>query len=504
MQHRDNMGFAKRARSLPIQRSLPFVAVALSCVLSSVLGLAVVYKSTIAVLIIAATFVLNFMRCSALLIVCTAVFLTAATYRGLFLAFRVTIGGGPVSIYDVLWILVLIKVLPLSCQRKGDCLTWPMMLFASWSVVTAGIGLLFHQQLYDISKYLRADCFLVTGYLAVRMLPMDRRIDVLRVFVLGGTTTAILQIVTFAGALRGFNIWAVLGVNANPEGAYFNASDLAYNTAALRDNGVNIGFALLASLILISGIATTRHLFRQSTEITLLTVCLIGILLSLTRSAVLILIIGVIAILILGGRVVIRHIAILSTLGFTVLLLFGSYLYVVGTSAAPVLIPVVTRFSGLRLGTQDQTINYRLDETSQAWQILNGRWWYGIGAVSFATPQPDGTVLIHSQLHNGYLQALVNGGIIGLSSIVLLLLVGLVSSWNTAKHASDEENHFLGLVSLSCILTFAIAAYFGGAVNDAFQTPIIGLFLGFAVSSSVVAHRTLYPRSAPRASEHYP
>src|SRR5262249_25690121 len=218
------------------------------------------------------------------------------TYRGVFFRARLESPVGPIGLYDVLWLLVLVAVMGVAVRPRADRLLIPMAAFVALAVVSGAIGVGNGQSMYNVSKLLRAEIFLVIGYVAARALTDAGRTAVIRAIVLGGVITAALQVITFLSALNGVKIWSNLGIPAFDTGDTYVSVDFG-NPSIFRDNGVTINFAVLSCLILLSAIAVKERIFPRILVSVFMAVLLSGIILSLTRTVWLALVLGLLVIM---------------------------------------------------------------------------------------------------------------------------------------------------------------------------------------------------------------
>src|SRR5262249_50104606 len=92
-------------------------------------------------------------------------------------------------------------------------------------------------------------------------------------------------------------------------------------------------------------------------------------------------------------------------------------------------------------------------------------------------------VTSRSQLHDGYLNLLLAGGLFALGLVLLLLWKSIAAAWSLASGTADNGVRFLYMACLGVIVAFAVTSTTGGVVNDAFYTAAVGIFAGFALSA---------------------
>lgn len=414
-----------------------------------------------------------------------ALILTTATYRGAFFAVRTTSAGMDIGAFDLLWLVLfahLIIGLLAGRYRRIDRSTIP---FVFSICATVAVGIYFNQPLHNILKLFRTELFLVTGVIASQVLPLSKQVTFLRTIAIGGALTGLSQVVTFAFASQGIQIWALLGVAAKESPTFFDVDTSA--TSIFRDNGVTINFAVVSSIIVLTSLITRRGLFGRTTTALLLALSVVGVVLSLTRGAWLGLLVGGIIAVIQT-----RHMSVGRLLNWIGIGLLVGIVVFVWTAIDPNsdLIEQVlrTRLGSLEGGFEDTTVSARLLEIRETLDTLGANWLFGVGAatVSYVSEGTFGQakVVVRNQLHNGYLQYLLGGGLLALLSLLWMIARSLAAGWLAARKSDSDTEHFIAVSGLASVAAMLFISLTGGVINDSFQAPVLGALIGMMLSLS--------------------
>lgn len=403
----------------------------------------------------------------------------AASYRGALYASQVPIAGIVFNYLDLLWLLVIARFLVRSVSgwRPPPVAHAPLAI----ALLSLLVGLLWGQPLYNVARLFRVELLLAAGTYIGLGLTVPERLTVLRGIVLGGTITAIAQVATFLFALGGMNIWTRLGISAS------NSTDFrifdASSTSSYRDTGVVIDFAVYGLIGLLACAMNQVRLFGRTLSYAAATLCLAAIVLSLTRADWAVTVVGVGICLLLSSRnaanVRSRYILQFALVGIVVTGI------VLTTSSERVLTIVEDRFLSFQNGSDHNTLGARALESGGALSIIRESWLVGVGAanVSYAELGQDGLLIVRevNQLHNGYLQITLGGGLIGLGLLFWVLVSALLAARRQAIASSDAGISSTGRTAFVILLSTGVLALTSGVLNDAQQTGIIGLLVGMAL-----------------------
>lgn len=105
----------------------------------------------------------------------------------------------------------------------------------------------------------------------------------------------------------------------------------------------------------------------------------------------------------------------------------------------------------LVVGEQDPSIRGRTSDYAKIPQLMEGHWAFGRGLGTFQPSQ-------YFFLDNQYLGSLLEGGILGLSALVMVLVVAMGLARGARRHATTEATRGLGQA-----LSASVAALAGGA-----------------------------------------
>jgi hypothetical protein len=416
------------------------------------------------------------------------VFVTTATYRGVFLAGRITIVGVPIGPYDILWFLVFSKAL-LAVPRQSVALRVSGSRLARSATAFIVAGTLAAVGLAAISggvpvasliKLPRLVALLVIPAVAVGRTAIEPR-RLLRVVVMGGVVTALLQVLTFVLARGGINIWATLGVTYRDTGlARFVTS--SGDIGLIRDPGVSIPFAVLAFLILVvSSALSERVLHRKTLELPMGALCVVGILLSLTRTAYVASAVGVLAMLVLIGAAkttrLARKAATVATCAVIAVVFVGNS----SGDGSDVTEILLARAASIgRAPSRDVSQERRAAESTAALERVNGRTLFGRGDATVLVPRAPGfPATTTDTLHNAYIHYYLAGGLAVLIPILTLMLAMLVSTWRWARQGSGAT---LVPTSLFAMVVATVAMSFvGGVLDDPFFVPVFGALAGLVL-----------------------
>ncbi len=426
------------------------------------------------------------------------VLITCALYRGVIFASQVQIGPVVITPLDLLWMYTAIRYFWYARIERKQMPAMYLMLTVTF--VTAISGLLWSQPLYNIMKLLRTEFFFAVAIGFGGALGLEATVKILRAIVIGGSLTAIQQLVTFGFASAGIRLWAYLNIAAD-EGT----DPQIYNpnlTSSFRDNGVVINLSVFAIVILLAFVGAERPLFNRMTTATLLVLCVSGVILSLTRSNWIALFLGLLIWVLITRGMNLRRVSIvglISTLVIVSILLAGesSRMSSIGELLS-------ARLNNIQTGAEVNTMADRLNETRVAIGEVGKSAILGVGAADIDVVAISNDQVVHevrNQLHNGYAQYLVGGGIFGLLSIVLLLATGAVRSWHLSRRQAGSIH---AAVSRAVFLTLAMTSILSistGTINDFQQASVIGVVLGIALSpiarvpySSSIAHQQVVGR----------
>lgn len=419
---------------------------------------------------------------------CFIVFcISAGTYRGLLLLIRVNIAGVPLGLFDAMWAVALVAVFSQWLRKEGIKFRWVPIFLCMVAVYVAFVGILFHQPTYSVFKLFRAQLLLGVGVLIGQALSTEGRRAVLKALAWGGTATGIAQWITFLYASRGVSIWAHLGVAISDTSEESNAS--VSNLAGYRDNGVMISFTVVAALILVSAYFASYPEMRRPLYRVLLALCVSAVFVSLTRASWIALAAGCVFMAVSSARFNVSQL-IRKAIGPIIVVLLLSPL--ISTTAAGE--AVLGRLGSLRGGAQNETISDRLVESETALRMSGHFLLSGIGAAIVTIPRKTPgrpTVLeVRNQLHNGYANLLMAGGILGLLSVVVLLARCISGSWSATRWDSSHSRQFESMAVSGALVALALTAFTGGVVNDAFYTAVLGCLCGFALTLATFGSTT--------------
>jgi O-antigen ligase len=410
-----------------------------------------------------------------------ALLLTTATYRGIFFVLRVDAPGIALGIFDCIWLAVAFKIGLRWALNSRQSVLIPWVAFLTSIFLTVVVGLANAQPLYNIVKLFRTELFLLAGISLGLSLTQDARLVALRAIVIGGTITSLAQIATFLFALQGIQLWSLLGISATDSATYFEAN--SGQSSAFRDNGVAIIFSMASVIILFASLALDFTLFRRLFTLGMLYTSMLGILLSLTRSIWLGVALGVVLVMLQARNL--KLVRILGWIGS--LLILASAMILIG-SMSPSLDVVdqlfESRLSSLGSGLSDATTSDRIAESRAALRELGSQLLFGVGAadVDFdsAAVGGRGSEVVRNQLHNGYVQYLLGGGVIGLMTLIWLVLSCALPGLRTAITSRDDRDTFIAVSAITVVAIYCLTALIGGVVNDSLLTPVLGVLLGIS------------------------
>jgi O-antigen ligase len=414
------------------------------------------------------------------LILAAAIVTTSGTYRGALYASQIGIAGIVVTPLDLLWLYVGLRFI--GDRFKRVKVTPAGYLLLAVAVLTAISGIVWDQPVYNIAKLFRTEAFLAFGLIVGANLLFEERILTLKAFIVGGTITALLQILTFVIALGGVNIWTYLGISASGSTIYRLIDRTA--TSSYRDNGVVINFAILG-LIAVLGFADASFCMpsRRQAAVTG-TIMVVGIILSLARSNWLVLIFIVALWSVITGAIRTRRFwqaATLASAASSVVLMTVQM-----TGILPAFDIVSKRFAEFAPGADGNTLGERALETSTALYIVSDSPIFGVGAADvrydYVASWGEMHHIVRNQIHNGFVQFLVGGGMVALSVIVGVFVVAAIRTWLRAGKDAAEITRSIDRSLFLMVLAIMILSMTTGLINDFQQAVIAGLILGMALS----------------------
>jgi hypothetical protein len=437
------------------------------------------------VALVATIVVLLALRLSLVAAASIGILITTAGYRGLFLALRSDAGGLNLGLYDILWLLMLARVLIAFMGGRKVKLDLGLILFLVTAILILLLGFVEHQPIYNTSKMLRTVVLLIVGWLIASMLDDRERCLALKAMVWGGTVTALSQIVTFLFALRGLHIWSLLGIATRQTDSNFEVDTSI--SSSFRDNGVTILFAGFAVVIILVFKAYGSTIVPEQIYRAALAICVIGLLLSLTRSVWMMTLVGGMVLMFLTRQFSWR--LVLKAGGWGgIILLISFALQFLGQGTTTIGQVVGERFISIGNLAHDATGVDRLRESSAALELLGNKWPIGLGAANVSYYSEVGINgqhwLVRNQLHNGFLQYIVVGGVLGLTTILVSFVRALYAGYMASRNALSRD---VGAVAASSVCLLAMVffgAFLGGIINDSFVSPIVGMLFGLALPSS--------------------
>lgn len=478
-----NVAFLTRRHSSPCRDALGYILAALLTTLLLValvvlwprLGVPVVGLA----LVTLALFVAQ--RVSFPHLVAFAVFVTAALYRGLLYASQISIAGIVLNPLDLLWVYVVARFYLQYSSRSRIAI--PGYLILAIALLTAIMGLVWGQPFYNIAKLMRTEMFLGFGIILVVALGSSERITVLKALVFGGLITALAQIMTFVTAVvAGINIWSYLGVSASESRAYRILDPSA--TSSYRDNGVVINFALLGLLILLSFAGNRFTLFKPPVSIVISAILILAIVLSMTRSnwialALMVAIWSVISGM-LSKRVFWISVMVVTIPGLIIVVLTQL------SGVASLFDLLLGRLLEFGTGSDGNTLGDRAMETLSALQLVSRSPVLGVGAadVEFFYISPNGFVdhVVRNQLHNGFVQYLLSGGIVAITVVGGIFVTAIANSWIRAGKDRNDIGRSIDRSLFLMIVAIVVLTLTTGLINDFQQAVVSGVILGMAVS----------------------
>lgn len=382
--------------------------------------------------------------------------MAAALHGGLFFKLRASVLGVPLSLFDLIPLLLLICAIALRARYPSER-RFPRMLVAVFWLSLGGLlagallGLLTGAELYQIGRVVRIETALLLVLLAAGVaghIPEWVRALGTSLYV-AGVLVAVEILVTFAWLhLTGGSIWAVVGLvdPADVRGAISSGSDVA-----LRDLALN-PYVMIPTFCF----AAIRLLRRDVVTISLI---MLATLFSLSRGAwfgVVVAIVAVVAFRLASSR------------GTKTPVLRASVSIAI---AAAVAIPLAgdalsNRFDR-SLTTNDASATFRERETKDVLRLLTadpGTFIIGLGAgtvtehTGFAiNPKTESSPL----LENNVLSKWKNTSLLSLVAAVSLLLAGFARSWRLARVKGSPAIYAMGL-SLPAL---GLSGLFGGTFN---------------------------------------
>lgn len=471
----------KAIDSIPNPRAMAiaFSALILSVTVTAFMAYSPNLGMPVVALVVSVLFFAFLLRLSVGALTFIAVFMSAAAYRGVLYAAQLPIAGVVLNPLDGIWALVAIKLLLIPASKRK--LPIAAVFLAVIALVTVASGVLWNQPTYNVAKLFRTEILLALGVVVGASLSQENRMATIRALVFGGVVTGLLQIGTFLFATQGVNIWSRLGVSAaNSE--EFRIIDSSA-TSSYRDNGVVIGFAAFALLVLLSSYAVGYPLFSRTFLIASSCTCVLGIVLSLTRVNWFVTVAALILLVLLtSGRSLRRASTLVAIMAFLTLLVVG----LASLAGWGNLIPLIQdRLSSSLNSSDGDSIDDRFQETNAAMESLRSSWITGVGAadVGYVSESASGRsqFTISNQLHNGYVQVLLGGGILSLLLFLWVLFTSMIRALKRYSDALPGEEAFLPLSCFLILFATALTSITSGVVNDAQQSALIGVILGLAL-----------------------
>lgn len=122
------------------------------------------------------------------------------------------------------------------------------------------------------------------------------------------------------------------------------------------------------------------------------------------------------------------------------------------------------------IGT-DPSIAGRTDDYAAIPSLMEGHWWWGRGLGTFV---PD----TYFFLDNQFLAELLQGGVVGLTAFVALLLIGIGTARGVRSRAVDPELRSLGQALAATIASLGVASFFYDSVSFRQSAFLLVLALG--------------------------
>ena len=119
--------------------------------------------------------------------------------------------------------------------------------------------------------------------------------------------------------------------------------------------------------------------------------------------------------------------------------------------------PLAAKFRHVWDGESGRLRDGRLWVWSAAWAMFREAPWWGHGPHTFTYTTVDGITM--TWVHNLYLEALAEQGLVGLAALGFLLVSGVSAGWNVQRAALGEAR-ILGAGALAGLIGFGCAALF--------------------------------------------
>lgn len=412
-----------------------------------------------------------------------ACLITASFHRGLFLYLRIEPGGYPVSVFDVLPLLLLLASVSLALkERRPD--TPPRALLAvcgamilSGLIVGVALGTSRAAADYELVRVVRLEililCAIAAAFIAGHV-PQWRR-GILTGLVGVAVCVAVQLLVTFSWSLATGNyFWSLF-----PFGRTLDINLLGEvqtgNILTLRENAIS-AFLILPALSLI--------VFRfKGRDVAVLMLLVAGGLVWLSR--------GLWVAMFLTLLITLAHRA---TSGRLSGVRFGAI-------ALPVMVVVSVVFLasggilGQRLGETtdlggDSSLQTRANETQANLTALGqgpGPLLFGLGTGVVVSAEGSSALL-----ENSVLATWTNTGLLGLIGVTVIFFGAALRGWRLAANGHNQETAALGAMSLALPIL-----WLQGLVGGTFSVPEPTLAL-FLLAATVIVTPVEGRRSFPR------
>ena len=121
----------------------------------------------------------------------------------------------------------------------------------------------------------------------------------------------------------------------------------------------------------------------------------------------------------------------------------------------------------------DPSIAGRTDDYAAIPSLMHGHWWWGRGLGTFV---PD----TYFFLDNQFLAELLQGGVVGLTTFTVLLLVGISTARGVRSRAADPELRSLGQALAATIASLGVASFFYDSISFRQSAFLMVLAIGCA------------------------
>lgn len=409
-----------------------------------------------------------------------ACIVVASLHRGIFLHFRIEPGGYPLSVFDILPLLLLLASFSIAAKVSdpAPAARWLLTSCAAMIVAGLGIGVILGLSqgavAYQLLRVVRLDVLamcVVTSALVAGHTRQWRR-AVLVGLTGAGLCIATQLLLTFSWVLAtGTSFWSLFPFG-NPAGNLLGEVQ-GGNILALRENAIS-GFLILPALALL--------LYRfQARDIVMLVLLVAGGLVWLSRglwAAMLLTLVVLLAHRAASGRLSgVRFASIASSLAAVVLVL--------------VLIPggiLGQRFGETTDLAGDPSLQIRAGESEATLEALMG------GAGQLTLGLGTGVVTTESRrrgessalLENSVLGVWTNTGLLGLAGVTILFFGAAYRGWRLALWEAEPDRAALGAMGLALP-----ALWLQGLIGGTFSVPEPAVTL-FLLAATVLVTPSAY------------